>query len=174
MSKQTEVTELCPHCDREVTIMWNLVEDGLKAFCPYCGNRLMLCAYCPATDPESSDGCDYSTYADSCRYNPPKQANTKIHYLYRDASNYKIHNEVIIPGILTDQQESQIKNSLDEGEYFIPHLVGLPEHKFEEETEDDHPFFEFLFVKATCEKPTENISVEELVAAFLEHTGKWS
>ena len=56
MCKQTEVTELCPHCDREATIMWNLEEDGMKAFCPYCGNRLMLCAYCPATVQEGFRG----------------------------------------------------------------------------------------------------------------------
>ena len=30
--------------------------------------------------------------------------NTKIHYLYRDADNYKVHNSCVIKGVLTPAQ----------------------------------------------------------------------
>ena len=63
-----EVTEVCSHCDSEVTLPWDIAESGYKAFCPYCGNRLMLCAYCPR-----QKQCDYDKEKDTCYYNPKRQ-----------------------------------------------------------------------------------------------------
>lgn len=40
------VTEVCPHCDCENTIEWNVVEKGYQAYCPNCGKILMLCSQC--------------------------------------------------------------------------------------------------------------------------------
>ena len=56
-----EVTEWWPHCETEVTLQWDIARDGYKAFCPYCGNRLMLCAYCPRVEQ-----CDYDEDTDTC------------------------------------------------------------------------------------------------------------
>lgn len=42
-SKPRMVTEMCPNCDREVTMEWDVSVDGYKATCPHCGGRLMLC-----------------------------------------------------------------------------------------------------------------------------------
>ena len=41
--------------------------------------------------------------------------NTKIMYLYRDASNYKKYSEEVVAGELDSDQERQIKESLFEG-----------------------------------------------------------
>lgn len=60
------VTECCPHCQSEIEMRWNTDTDGFKAFCPVCGNRLMLCDEC--SHAENSKGCDYDTRSDSCRY----------------------------------------------------------------------------------------------------------
>lgn len=60
-----EVTEVCPNCDNEITMIWNVAERGLKAFCPVCGNRLMLCSECPATT-ERGSACDYDSKTDTC------------------------------------------------------------------------------------------------------------
>lgn len=39
--------ECCPHCGKEVELAgWNISEDGFKAYCPYCGEVLMLCDAC--------------------------------------------------------------------------------------------------------------------------------
>ena len=64
------VTEFCPSCEHEAEIVWNTEQDGFKAFCPYCGGRLMLCDECRHRDGEPD--CDYNGKTDSCRYNPPK------------------------------------------------------------------------------------------------------
>lgn len=50
------VTETCPHCEREVELHgWDTDRDGFKAFCPYCGQRLMLCDECRHCGGEDCD-----------------------------------------------------------------------------------------------------------------------
>lgn len=51
--------------------------------------------------------------------------NTKISYMYRDASNYKQCEEVIFEGEITEAEKEVILNNRDEGLYFIPSQVGL-------------------------------------------------
>lgn len=63
--RQTEtVTEWCSHCETEVTLQWAIAESGYRAFCPHCGNRLMLCSSCP-----KQEQCDYDKETDTCYYN---------------------------------------------------------------------------------------------------------
>lgn len=183
-----EVTELCSCCDREVTLRWNTKEDGLKVFCPHCGNRLMLCSYCPGISESESFECDYDRKTDSCRFNrtrtetpvqeekPVKKElqNTLITYLYRDACNYKVHNTAILKGLMTPEQEQRIWNSLQDGEYFIPHLVGLPEERFAHETEDDYPYFEFQSTTHTNVPVSCDMSIEEMVKSFELHAKDWN
>lgn len=103
--------------------------------------------------------------------------NTKIEYLYRDGSNYKMHNECIIRGPVTDEQINIIMASLDEGEYFIPSVVGMPELRFSGLNNDDHPWFELDrmgFSTAMCE-PTMDITGAELAQRFADaaRNNKW-
>lgn len=67
------VTEVCPHCESEVTLGWDVEERGYKAFCPVCGGRLMLCDECQHRGPggEYTGDCDYNAETDSCRFNHP-------------------------------------------------------------------------------------------------------
>lgn len=95
--------------------------------------------------------------------------NTKINYLYRDADNYKMHNEVVVKGKFTPEMQDTIKDALECGEYFIPSQVGLPEKRFDNCTDADHCFFELDvdndFV-VTDEEPTVELTAEELTNAF--------
>ena len=94
--------------------------------------------------------------------------NTRINYLYRDASNYRVSNSCIVRGHMTEEQRRTILSAMDEEMYFIPSAVGMPEKKFETETEDDHPFFELTCedFEGTDEPPTLDISCEELAERF--------
>lgn len=62
MSESNLIVECCPYCSSENAIMWDIETSGYKAFCSYCGNRLMLCSMCDSR-------CDYDTDTDSCKYN---------------------------------------------------------------------------------------------------------
>lgn len=101
--------------------------------------------------------------------------NTRISYLYRDASNYKVPNEVVVAGSITEHQIDIIMGCLDGGEFFIPGQVGLPENRFDKWTRDDHCWFELQKdgFAAADEVPDTYMTVDELVGAFLAAKGNW-
>lgn len=84
-----------------------------------------------------------------------------------------MHNEVVVEGLMTPEQEQRIWNSLQDREYFIPHLVGLPEERFASETEDDHPYFELQSLSPTNIPASCDMDVEELVKAFENYAKNW-
>lgn len=50
------ITEFCPHCNEEVTLEWDVKENGYQVFCARCGFKLMLCSECLYEE----DLCDWS------------------------------------------------------------------------------------------------------------------
>lgn len=72
------VTELCPHCMNEVEMRWDTDYFGFKAFCPVCGECLMLCDECRHTEEPSP--CDYGVTGDGCWRNPSKSMEAKTEY----------------------------------------------------------------------------------------------
>ena len=61
------VTELCSECEREVEIHgWDTERDGYQAFCPYCGEVLMLCDECQHS--EQRQPCDFDMSTGMCRH----------------------------------------------------------------------------------------------------------
>lgn len=101
--------------------------------------------------------------------------NTRIEYLYRDASNYKKSNQVIVAGVLSEAQKQTIQECLSGGEYFIPRQVGFPEIRFEEITEDDHCWFELSTENfyETTQNVTVKMTADEVVNAFLSAKDNW-
>lgn len=101
--------------------------------------------------------------------------NTKIEYLYRDASNYKKINQVIVSGTFDEAQKESIRDCLFEGEYFIPRQVGFPEIRFDKLTEDDQCWFELSVENfSVMSLPAEiQMSVEDVVNAFLAAKDNW-
>lgn len=62
---QEYVTELCPHCEREVDMSWSIEEDGYQTYCPYCGKRLMLCSECMDWE---QNNCDFNSETGKCKH----------------------------------------------------------------------------------------------------------
>lgn len=56
--RENMTAEICYFCEREVLLAWD-EEYSLSAFCPYCGQRLMLCSRC-------DHPCDYDRRKDVC------------------------------------------------------------------------------------------------------------
>ena len=63
------VVEFCSDCETEIEMRWDVKTQGYKAFCPVCGERLMLCDACHhRTDGAYTDDCDYDIEAKTCRF----------------------------------------------------------------------------------------------------------
>ena len=89
--------------------------------------------------------------------------NTLIFYQYRDASNYKEFDTVIISGLLSLKD---IEKYLYDREFFIPSEIGLKDLQPENLNQDDHIWHEILEIVHTHEKPTVNFNAEEIISSF--------
>ncbi len=101
--------------------------------------------------------------------------NTKINYLYRDASNYKIFQCAVLPGEMTDAQQKTLWDccATDEN-YFIPSEVGLHEERFDNWSPDDWEWFEFEGVELTDENADTELLPDELVKRFEHRKAEWA
>lgn len=95
-----------------------------------------------------------------------EQSNTMFSYLYRDASNYKKANAVVVRGTFQESDEAAIQAALFEGEYFIPRQIGLPEARFGELNENDHCWFEYSEMTPTSAGATIDLTISQLVDRF--------
>ena len=81
--------------------------------------------------------------------------NVSFKYLYRDASNYKLHGEAVFTNFTfmpIDEIEKQIRSCLKDGEFFIARQVNIEERFFDVlHEDDDHPWHEFNLVEMTTE-----------------------
>ncbi len=81
--------------------------------------------------------------------------NVSFKYLYRDASNYKLHGEAVFTNFTflpIDEIEKQIRSCLKDGEFFIARQVNIEERFFDVlHEDDDHPWHEFNLVEITTE-----------------------
>lgn len=82
-------------------------------------------------------------------------SNIAFHYLYRDASNYKLRGTAIFTNqtfLPIEEIETQIRSFLMEGEFFIARQVLIEERFFDiVHEEEDHSWHEFVLVESTTE-----------------------
>ena len=80
-------------------------------------------------------------------------ANLSFQYLYRDASNYKLHGEAVFTNhtsLSLEEIEKRIRACLQDGEFFIARQVHIEERFFDAlDDQDDHPWHEFAQVALT-------------------------
>ena len=110
-----------------------------------------------------------------------KTPNTRIAYLYRDASNYKAAGEAIVAGRISFRQLSAC---LDGGEFFIPQQVGweplqsgVAAYSGGELNEDDHVWHEMRAedFAPTDAEPTTPCSAHDVLRAFTRaHAEGWN
>lgn len=106
--------------------------------------------------------------------NESVQCNTAFNYLYRDASNYKTWNSVVLKGVMTPEMFEEIKSCCEDGyEEFIPEQVGLDLIRNWETTEDDTPYAELEDFELVPDKPTTDMTPEELLERFRKAKGNW-
>lgn len=105
--------------------------------------------------------------------------NTRIEYMYRDASNYKAYGEAVLRGTISESEKEAIGKALYDGEFFIPEEVGLDGLAGDLgvlDEEHDHPFHTIEGFFETEGSPTDLApSAEEFVKLMLGMTQeKWS
>ncbi len=106
-------------------------------------------------------------------------------YCYRDASNYKAFDNLLLTGAATPGDVQELQDTLIEGEWFIAEQVGIPTlfHRLFAysggyPTIDDHEWHEFVRVREAttteiAELPTSG-SVGELLSRFrIAKTSAW-
>ena len=98
--------------------------------------------------------------------------NIRLIYLYRDASNYKQHGEVILSNetqMTLEEIDQQIRSQLSDGLFFIAQQVQLEERFFAVISEDDHPWHEFVQVESTTDPTFDPVpEVKRNLAQFLK------
>ncbi len=80
--------------------------------------------------------------------------NVVFKYLYRDASNYKLHGEAVFTNhtfMPIGEIEKQIHSCLKDGEFFIAQQVNIEERFFDVLYDDGHPWHEFDRLGITTE-----------------------
>ena len=98
--------------------------------------------------------------------------NIRVVYMYRDASKYKQHGEVILPNETqrtVEEVDTQIRSLLSDGLFFIARQVQVEERFFDVVSEDDHPWHEFVMVEATTDPIFDPVPEEKRdIAQFLK------
>lgn len=101
--------------------------------------------------------------------------NIKFCYRYRDAANYKQHNEIIFGNptkLLLPEIEKAIRKNLIDESWFVAKKWDVPDMHFKEyawDSEIDHDWHEFDCIVET------NESIEKIsIADFLNHIGRTS
>ena len=102
------------------------------------------------------------------------QTNTRLNYLYRDASNWKCSQNVVLPGVMTDETFLALTECCEDSEeMFIPEQVGLPLIRDWETTKDDHPYCELVDFELVHDYPTTDITIVKLLVAFRKAKDNW-
>ena len=62
-----QIVEMCPNCENEVAVCWDIQKDGYQIFCPYCGKPMMLCSMCDRSpcDWAEEKGCKHRAGKDN-------------------------------------------------------------------------------------------------------------
>ncbi|MDR4499640.1 MAG: hypothetical protein MRK02_17235 [Candidatus Scalindua sp.] len=89
--------------------------------------------------------------------------NTLITYQYRDASNYKEFDTVIIRGLLSLKD---LEEYLYEKEFFIPSETRMKDLQPENLNQDDHIWHEIPEINHTNQKPTVKITAQDIISNF--------
>lgn len=88
-----------------------------------------------------------------------------MEYLYRDANNFKVFGQLLLTGKSSDSDFSEIKTSLDSGEYFVAEQVDIPPlysqlWKYSNgPTNADHAYHEFIEIRSATDEEISSLAV---------------
>ena len=74
---------------------------------------------------------------------------------------------------MNEAEMKEIWDCLEEGTYFLPGQVGLPDDNRYSGTEDDLDWFELENITITNREPTVNLSAQDLLQRFQKAKDAW-
>lgn len=86
--------------------------------------------------------------------------NSRLEYLYRNASNYKKWGAVVFSGTPDEALSRRLVNTFDSEEFFIADQVRVPELFFDDglSPEDDRSWHEFVALETVDEEPDDEFA----------------
>jgi hypothetical protein len=98
--------------------------------------------------------------------------NLRLHYLYRDAHNYKEFGSVVFansPGMSIESATALLREKLISEEFFVPQDWGLPRlHTQPYDPEVDHEWHEFEEFEETADAATDERGVLEFLEGVMK------
>ena len=105
----------------------------------------------------------------------PAQKNTKISYIYRDASNYKIWEYVVLKGTLNPKEHQAFIDLINKDDTFFPEHFGLNAPTFVglgyAPYDDDPKYHELMGIEAVEQPATSEMTIQEFVALWKKEHG---
>jgi hypothetical protein len=98
--------------------------------------------------------------------------NIRFEYLYRDAGNYKLRDDVVFANrnnLTADALTEDIRKALISQEFFVAEDVGIPPLRFDRYIASmDHGWHEFHVLTETTDEPTDpdNRDISDLISAL--------
>ena len=100
-----------------------------------------------------------------------------LEYMYRDAGNYKAWGKLLLSGSVSEQDNDNLIQCLESGQFFVAEQVGVPTLYKElwqlngGPNKDDHGWHEFVELRlATADEIREDLPIwgtlEQLVSRF--------
>lgn len=119
---RSTVVEVCPSCENEIEMRWDVEAMGYRAFCPVCGNKLMLCGECWQQFGKDPKYCDYCTKTDSCRHDPARTFEEK-----KSLAIKRFLSEETKQRVLEIGGSKYAKHISTQGEIIITHVTNYDE-----------------------------------------------
>lgn len=116
MSK-IEVVEVCPQCGEENVMQWDFERLGLNAFCPVCGEPMLLCDECMHRE-EFDSSCANCPHTKDC-------TERKYGYVEDGGPAYDVEitetmkKTVCVNAVTTDQAEEIVSRRYIDGDYVL-------------------------------------------------------
>lgn len=60
MQNETFIVECCSLCNTENEIRWDVETEDYEAFCPHCGQPMLICSECLRAEDNELQKCDWS------------------------------------------------------------------------------------------------------------------
>lgn len=107
------IIEMCPHCEHEIEMVWDTEKQGYQAYCPVCGNVIMLCSECQQQDIDGlgAPTCNWNCKTCSCRYSKPVKG--KLEAFLEEEIPFRITEILGFSDVSTEMIEAVVEAVVD-------------------------------------------------------------